>query len=311
MGGSQSAAQYTPVYSQDGYGKEEDDATAKPQPVPASFFRVPTLGDKVDAWFGFDKVSADALVTSCFVTPTALVSVRAFMLVYAACILVWHSLSVGSGTQWAGSMVSWTLVLTCVYFVTALVLTSIKVAGGYGNGTLLSDSVGLRFGYVLFEFSFTWSLATVALFWFTSTNKPTNSTELLQAFHLHGAALVFATMDLLISRVRFEFTHYIFCAATALLYVVANGVWFGVTANPMHGFKWNSLWSVLELFGVMCCVLVSFLAGAMLSGMRDFCYANHNHSLAVVMPAGSSVHESVHEDDVLPWPKEHAAHSSI
>jgi len=240
-----------------------------------------------------------------------LVSVRAFMLVYAACILLWHSMSVTSGAAWLTTMVSWTLVLTVTYLLLALVLTSIKLAGGYGPGTLLSDSLALRIGFVLYEFSFTWSLATVVLFWVsgpTGANKPTTTTELLQALHLHGAALAFTTIDLLLSRVRFEFSHYIFCAGTALLYLVANAVWFGVTSSPLHGFKWNSLFSVLVLFGVMFGVLVSFVIGAMLTTMRDLCYANHTRSLAVVMPPHSSVHDV---EDALPWPKDKHAGPSI
>jgi len=295
MGGSQSTVQYTTVFAQDGYGKEEDDAKAKPS--PASFFREPTLGDKVDAWFGFDKLSADAVVSSCFVTPSALLFARVFMAAYAACILAWHSLSVQSGTEWVSSMVSWTLVLTTLYLVVTVVLTSVKVGGGFGSGTLLSDSLALRVGFVMYEFCFTWSLATVLLFWLAPDPKPANTMELLQALHLHGSTLAFAVVDLLLSRLRFEFSHYLFAAATAMVYLLANAVWFGVTNSPLHGLKWNSLFSVLLLFGVMFGVLVSFVVGALITTARDLCYASTNHSLAVVLPHAGTVHD----EEVLPW----------
>jgi len=282
MGGSQSAAEYRTVYSQDGYGREEDD---KPLLAPSPFFRQPTMGDKVDALLGFDVVSADAMVTSCFVTPAALLFVRVFMLLYAAAILTWHSLAASSGSAWLQSMVSWTLLLTVSYLLLAVVLTSIKVGGGY-RGSMLSSSVWLRMGFVMYEFCFTWSLATVLLFWCTA-DRPADTTALVQSLHLHGATLAFATIDLLISRLKFEFSHYLLCAATAVLYLIANAVWFGVTISPLHGFKWNSFFSVLLLFGVMFGVVVSFVIGAMLTTMRDLCYAHHNNSLAVVLPSSS------------------------
>jgi len=300
MGGSQSSVQYEPVYSQDGYGKDDDEA-AKPR--PPSFFREPTIGDRLDAFFGFDRVSADAVVTSCFITPAALLFVRVFMLIYAACIMAWHSLSVSSGTAWVTSMVSWTVMLSIAYFAVTVVLTSIKTAGGYASGSLLSDSIGLRAAYVMHHLAFTWSLATVVVFWLAPNGstgaKTLSTTEMLQLVHLHGATLAFATIDLLLSRLRFDFSHYLVCATTALLYLLANAVFFSVTANPLHGFKWNSLFSVLLLFGVMFGVMVSFLVGAMLTTMRDVCYANNNHALAVVMPP-----HTVHDDEVLPWPKD-------
>jgi len=225
------------------------------------------------------------------------------MLLYAGVILAWHSWSVSSGNEWLQSMVSWTMILSIVYLTFAVVLTSIKLAGGFGSGTMLSDSFALRMGFVLYEFAFTWSLATVTLFWLTA-DKPNSSTELLQALHLHGATLAFAVIDLLISRVRFEFSHYLFCAASAVFYLIANAVWFGATSSPLHGFKWNSFWSVLVLFGVMFGVVVSFVIGAMLTTMRDFCYVNRNsQSLSVVLPPV--------EDGVLSWPKDKHAAAAI
>jgi hypothetical protein len=307
MGGQQSV-EYKPVeYSYD-YHQEDEADKAVGAAAAANASLQATCGEKFDAAFGFDTVSTSSMVTSCFISTAALLTVRVFILAYAACILAWHWLQLSGPVVWLQSLTSWAHLLVVAYFLMAVYLTSKQLAGALdsSSGAAVTSSVSMRVTYVLYEFAFTWSVVTVALYWITeypamstgasnAADASARTVALLEAVHLHGATLGFVLAELVLSRLKFQFTHYVFSAALALVYFAVNAIYFSTTRTIVHGFKWNSFFSVLVIFGVLFGILLSFVCGVLITTMRDVCYAR-NHTEPVVIPPEDSIHQKKRAD---------------
>src|SRR4051794_29983213 len=103
--------------------------------------------------------------------------------------------------------------------------------------------------YLLYEFGFTWSLVACVLFWVAEYPITTlTASEQIGLIHVHTACIAFALCDLLLSRIKFEFSHYIAGALTAVCYTAAYAIAFGPHHSALADLKWNSFVAVLIVF---------------------------------------------------------------
>jgi len=288
-----------PLFSYDAHDEAgiDDARAAAAEQARQHFFsgQPETCGDQVDAVFGFDKISAQALTTSCFVSPATLLALRAFMLVYAATVLGWYWYGLKNPVSMAVSLTSWTQLLTVVYLIFAIALTAKHLCGSGNNGNagagVLADSVVMRVTFMLFEIAFTWSLVGVIMYWITvfpvthTGHNPASTTELLSTIHLHGACLAFCAVDLFIGRVKFEFAHYVISAVLALTYCAINALYLHPHTTALSAVKWDSFTAVLIIFGAVFGVLVSFVLTVMLTTARDVCHAQSDRNQPIIIPA--------------------------
>jgi len=234
-----------------------------------------SCGDRVDAAFGFDKIDSSALVTSCFVSANALLAIRVFMLVYVLTVLGWYWRDLGNHPlTMAVSVASWTHLLTATYFVLAICMSSKQVGGCFESGTI-SDSVALRFTFLMFEIAYSWSLITVVWYWLTEFPLAghMSTLEMVWSVHLHGGTLAFVVVDLLLARVKFELVHYVVGSVLAVIYCTVNALYISPHTSILATFKWNSFMTVLVVFGVIFGILLSFVVTMLVTTARDRCAA--------------------------------------
>jgi len=244
------------------------------QQAKAMLLQGDSCGDRVDAAFGFDRIDSSSLVTSCFISSSALLTIRVFMLVYVLTVLGWHWYALRSPVTMALSLTSWTQLLTASYFVFAVVMSSKQVGGCFESGTI-SDSVASRLTFLMFEIAYTWSLITVVWYWLTQFPLAAHmsTVELLSAVHLHGATLAFVVVDLILARIKLELVHYVISSMLAIVYCTVHAVYISPLTSVLATFKWNSFMTVLIVFGVIFGILLSFVVTVLVTTARDRCTA--------------------------------------
>jgi len=281
-----------PVFSYDHLEDDTDDDRRRSEAEAQSRFlsgQPETCGEQTDAAFGFDKISAQAVVSSCFVAPSTLLTIRAFLLTYTLTVLVWYWYGLRSPVSMAVSLTSWTQLLTVMYFAFSVFASAKQVAGRFDSGATLSESAALRVTFLLFEAAFTWALVSVLMFWLTEfpiSGQKASFTDVLWSVHLHGASLAFCVVDLILARVKFEFVHYVISCALAFTYCALQALVLNPTQSILSTFKWNSFMTVLVLFGVVFGILLSFVVAVVLTTTRDVCHANSDRNQPVIIPGG-------------------------
>jgi hypothetical protein len=284
---------YQAQYESERWTDPEADEANGEQLKPMPFFAaapVATCGERLDSFLGYSDVAANAITTSCFVSTPVLLATRVFMFAYITfmvALMYVKPATVPVGPAWFVNGSIATMALTSLYFGMTIFLSIRYLCQGSdaeGRRAVVADGIEWRITWSLFQVVFTWSLAGLVYFLFDRGTLLANLApkETYWAIHLHLLSFGLACADLVLSRMKFHFGHYIFYAVAALTYVAANIVYLHADAELVDAWKWNSFFSALLIFGVLFGVLVSFVLAVLLTTARDMCHINNRAE--VVMP---------------------------
>jgi len=209
---------------------------------------------------------------------------------YAAVVLGWYWWTLRSPMAMAISLTAWTQAIVLIYFVTAIVQSAMQVRGTVSGSIGESGSASATF--LLFETALTFSLVSVVMYWATEfpathTGAAAKTTaDVVWAVHAHGISVVLCLSDLLLSRVRPEFFHYLTGCSLAMGYALCYGLLIRPSASVLSSLLFNSLITLLIIFAVALSVVLSFLLIVAMAAARDVCHANSTGNAPVVFAAG-------------------------
>jgi len=138
----------------------------------------------------------------------------------------------------------------------------------------------LRVTHVLGEHAFAWCVLVVLVYWgfiFTVDLDEHNDDPL---FHfrnatVHAVPIVTITIDLLLTRIEMVWTHLSHTMAASVLYTIVNGVYVGVSGDPIYDLlSWDGWFTAVALAGCGLIVTLAYPLGHGLCILRNRCASN-------------------------------------